>query len=399
MDGRDAGGEPGGESRGRERRRRVAAAAGLLALAVAASCIVFTGRTGDSIRFPEAAHAELMGDCDACHDGIAGHQVDSTTRRALEAKCIACHEAKRDDCAFCHSDVANAGVLPERDRALHFSHETHLERTSGDCAVCHAGAHGMQGATSGNGAGAAALAAAPTGHPGVLASAMPAHPECFSCHEMQEFYDQLDCKSCHQDLARYGLLPYESFTHSNDFVGRGHGELLRDSGSAAVCAQCHEASSCDDCHFANGGFAALRLTPAARLPEKAHLGLIHRGDYLLRHPWEARADSASCVKCHSPDYCLECHEERGLAQEAALTRTDGFQFHGPGVLFKGSPEYHGTAARRDPLSCAACHDDGSRGNCTDCHAEGAFGGNPHPPHWKSRLDKRGAAVCRLCHAK
>ncbi len=368
-------------------RRRALAFAGALALAVAASCIVFTGRTGDSIRFSEAAHAVVMSDCDACHEGIAGHQVDSTTRRSLEAKCIACHEPKRDDCAFCHSDVANAGVLPERERALTFSHETHLERTSGDCAVCHEGAHGLG---SEGAAGAAASTVLPT---------MPAHAQCFSCHEMQEFYDQLDCRSCHEDLARYGLLPYESFTHAGDFVGRGHGELLRSTGNAAVCAQCHEASSCDDCHFANGGFDALRLPPAARLPEKAHLGLIHRGDYLFRHPWEARADSASCVKCHSPGYCRDCHDERGLSQRAALTRSDGFQFHGPGVLFKGSPEYHGTAARRDPLSCAACHDDGARGNCTDCHAEGAFGGNPHPPHWKSRLDKRGAAVCRLCHVK
>lgn len=366
---------------GRAARLRTLAA--VAALALAASCIVVTGRTGDSIRFSEAAHAGLMGECDACHEGIAGHAVDSTTRRALEAKCIACHEEQRDDCSYCHSDVASAGVFPERDRALTFSHELHLERVHGDCATCHPGAHGL---------GEDAAAAHGT-------ASMPAHPECFDCHEMQEFYDRLECSNCHTDLARYGLLPYESFTHAGDFVGRGHADLVRDNGNAAVCAQCHEPSSCDECHFAQAGLDALRLTPAARLPEKAHLGLIHRGDYLFRHPWEARADPASCIKCHATSYCLDCHQERGLSERAALTRTDGFRFHGPGVLFKGSPDYHGTAARRDPVSCAACHDDGSRGNCIDCHAEGAFGGNPHPRGFKSRLDKRTAAVCRLCHAK
>lgn len=364
-----------------KRTRWAVATAGALLL-FAASCIVVTGRTGDSIRFSPAAHADLMQDCDGCHDGIAGHAVDATTRRALEAKCIACHQDRKDDCAYCHTDVANAGTFPYRDRALLFSHETHLERTHGDCEACHVNAHGTVNSLPD-----------PAGH------AMPKHAECFSCHEMQGFYDQMECRNCHQDLARYGLLPYESFTHAGDFVGRGHAQLLRSTGNVATCAQCHEQSSCDECHFADVGAGATRLTPGMRLPEKVHLGLIHRGDYLFRHPWDARSDPASCVKCHSTSYCRDCHDDRGLSAKAALTRTDGFQFHGPGVLFPGSSEFHGTAARRDPISCAACHEDGSQANCTSCHREGAFGGNPHPAGFKSRLNKRTASVCRLCHTK
>lgn len=352
----------------------------LAAALLGASCIVLTGRTGDAIRFDAAVHADVMGECDRCHEGVAGAQVDATTRRALEASCLVCHAEKKDDCAYCHTDVANAGRFPDRDRALLFSHERHLERVSGDCAACHPGAHGL------------ASVAAP-------APAMPAHAECFACHEMQEFHDQLECRNCHQDLARYGMRPYEHFSHTADFVRRGHAEILRSTGNAATCAQCHEQSSCDDCHFADAAGGPTRLTPAMRLADKPHLGLIHRGDYRFRHPWEARADPASCVKCHSPSYCRDCHDGRGISAAAALARTDGFQFHGPGVLFPGSPDYHGTAARRDPVSCAACHEDGPRANCTNCHREGAFGGNPHPPGWKSRLDKRSASVCRLCHAK
>jgi hypothetical protein len=67
------------------------------------------------------------------------------------------------------------------------------------------------------------------------------------------------------------------------------------------------------------------------------------------------------------------------------------------VLFPGSPDFHGTAARRDIVSCAACHADGTSGNCVTCHATGQFGGNPHPPGFKSRLNRTGAPVCRLCH--
>lgn len=363
-------------------RRRAALL--VAALVFAASCIVLTGRTGDSIRFDEADHSRLMHECVACHRGIDDHAVDSSTRRAMEASCLACHMEQRDNCSWCHEDVGSAGVFPDRDRSLSFSHREHLERTQGDCTGCHPGAHGVLAA------GAVATAAEP---------AMPAHDQCFSCHQMEEFYEELECGNCHEELARYGLMPYESFTHAGDFVARGHGALLRSSGNVATCAQCHEQSTCDTCHFAEAGLGALRLPPALRLTEKSHLALIHRGDYLFRHPWDARADSGSCVKCHSPDYCRDCHDQRGLSSRAALTRTDGYQYHGPGILFPGSPEFHGSAARRDPISCAACHEDGSAGNCTSCHAEGAFGGNPHPKNWKSRLDKRSAQVCRLCHTK
>jgi len=355
-------------------RRRAALLA--LAAAAGASCIVFTGRTGDSIRFPEEAHRDVLGSCDTCHEGVAGHQVDSGTRRALEAACMTCHADQRENCAWCHTDVANAGVLPEKERHLTFSHETHLLRTHGDCATCHPAAHGLE-------AGPAVAA---------RATAMPAHPECFSCHEMQGFYDQLECANCHRELARFGLAPYEAFTHSAEFVRRGHGEFMRSTENAAVCAQCHDSKFCDDCHFTSAG-----LTPPERQPSRVEREFIHRGDYEFRHPWDARADPASCLRCHGRNYCEECHDSRGISESGSLQRTDGYRFHGPGVLFPGSPDYHGTAARRDILSCAVCHADGASGNCVNCHAEGAFGGNPHPPGFKSRLDKRGAPVCRLCH--
>ena len=141
--------------------------------------------------------------------------------------------------------------------------------------------------------------------------------------------------------------------------------------------------------------------PAMRLweraPEKVTRTFIHAGDYVHTHMWDLRADPASCMRCHSQNFCSDCHDARGISEGAARGRTDGFRFHGPGVLLPGSPDYHGTAARRDILACAACHTEGTAGNCVECHRAGEFGGNPHPPGFSSQLSRTGAPVCRMCH--
>ena len=80
-------------------RRRVAAALATGVAVVLASCIVFTGRTGDSIRFPEEKHEDLFRYCSTCHEGIAGARVDAGTRRSLEAACMKCHADHKNDCA------------------------------------------------------------------------------------------------------------------------------------------------------------------------------------------------------------------------------------------------------------------------------------------------------------
>jgi hypothetical protein len=374
---------------GRARRR------GALALAMAgatalASCIVFTGRTGDSIRFPADKHHDLFKYCSTCHEGITGDKVDAGTRRSLEAACLRCHGDHEKQCEWCHADVDSAGKFPDRDRHLNFSHEAHLKRTHGSCQRCHPGAHGVD--VEGAGSVEPATPPAAPAEAVVADVAMPAHDQCFSCHQMKDFYERLECANCHQDLARYGLKPYEAFSHSGDFVRRGHGEMLQAGGSIATCEQCHQPKFCDECHFTSTG-----LAPPERFPEKVDRKFIHRGDYVFRHPWDARSDPASCTKCHSVAQCRQCHDERGVSERGALARTDGFKFHGPGVLFPGSPDFHGTAARRDIVTCAACHGEGASGNCVTCHSVGQFGGNPHPPGFRSRLDRHGAPVCRLCH--
>jgi hypothetical protein len=59
-------------------------------------------------------------------------------------------------------------------------------------------------------------------------------------------------------------------------------------------------------------------------------------------------------------------------------------------------ERHGRAARRDILTCAACHDQGPASNCIHCHAVGGPGGNPHPDGWSSGRDVQDG-MCAFCH--
>ncbi len=355
--------------------------AGLVVSTTVSSCILVRGRTGDRIRFPLEPHLHVIDDCATCHEGVAGHDVGSDTRRALEAACLACHGERKDDCSYCHSDVESAGSFPEKERNLTFSHETHLVRTKGDCAKCHPRAHSLE------------AMAGDVVHP----TALPAHRECFSCHEMQQFYDELRCANCHENLSAYGLAPYEKFTHTTDFMRKEHGEFVRAAQSARTCAQCHETRFCSQCHA-----EVPLMHPEESVPEKLSFLRIHPGDYTYRHMWDVRADSASCLRCHGQRFCNDCHETRGITQTTAMKHKGGFTFHGPGVLAPGSPDFHGSAARRDIVSCAACHRDGERGDCLECHSlrsPSFIPVSPHPPGFKSRLSRTGAPVCRLCHVR
>jgi hypothetical protein len=120
---------------------------------------------------------------------------------------------------------------------------------------------------------------------------------------------------------------------------------------------------------------------------------IHRDDFLSRHPLEARADEASCARCHGNDFCSSCHQKNGLTPGAA----NGVNPHPSGF---GLGPAHGAAARRDINSCAACHDQGAASNCVSCHRVGGVGGDPHPPSFSARHPREEIsrnAMCQTCH--
>lgn len=110
------------------------------------------------------------------------------------------------------------------------------------------------------------------------------------------------CTECHEGEVRRILKPYASFNHTADFV-KGH----RFPGAAeqALCALCHRASFCNDCHANKAA-----MTPAVRFGNRPDRELPHRGDYLTLHRIEGKVDPASCYRCHGKgnnERCRACH--------------------------------------------------------------------------------------------
>ncbi len=113
-----------------------------------------------------------------------------------------------------------------------------------------------------------------------------------------------NCSECHEDqLLNGSLKPYAAFNHSALFVKDHRFAAGRDE---RVCAVCHAASFCNDCH-AN----RIEIKPATLHGDRPDRELIHRGDFLTRHRIEGKIDPASCYKCHgraNNEKCLACHK-------------------------------------------------------------------------------------------
>jgi hypothetical protein len=181
-------------------------------------------------------------------------------------------------------------------------------------------------------------------------------------------------------------VPQTFSRHDTGWIRR-HGPAAKRVSSQ--CNQCHTESQCNDCHDLKQ-----TIPIEVRRPEAIGAGFVHRGDFLTRHPIEARSQPTACLKCHSTSSCDDCHVRRGVSGNAV----DGRNPHPIGWVGPDtdSKNFHGRAARRDVVSCAACHDRGPATNCIRCHRVGGSGGNPHPGGWTSSRSK-GAAMCRYCH--
>ena len=226
--------------------------------------------------------------------------------------------------------------------------------------------------------------------PGAPAHAKADHASCLSCHEHKETYAAGSCETCHDDLGRFAVAPVATFNHGGDFL-RTHGAQALTS--AATCAKCHDQTSCADCHAKT---VATRIE--VKFPEEVAKNYIHRGDFVTRHTIEARADSATCARCHGTTFCESCHTINNLVPK--VMTVGARSPHPPGYSLRGGAEFHGTDARNDIASCASCHDQGAASVCVQCHAVGGVGGNPHPASWLSRHDAKdipGNGMCAACH--
>ena len=320
----------------------------------------------DELRVPHARHQQAKVDCIACHETVFDAKDLSARHLPPEAKCLECHKEEKEagKCGFCHKDARLAAGWPGREATLQLSHAAHIERVKEDCSRCH-------------------TQLPEPGRP----AAPPKMAACLGCHEHKEELEQARCDRCHVDLLRYALRPVSALSHQLGFA-RSHGRLARTAADA--CAKCHDQTFCADCHAAT---VALRVE--VKYPEAVERDFIHRADFASRHPAEARADGALCRRCHGSSFCESCHAQEGLSSTAKDPRSP----HPAGYAFPGTGR-HARDARRDIATCAACHDQGARSICVDCHRVGGVGCNPHPRYFTRRHGQAELATnptCLVCH--
>jgi hypothetical protein len=327
--------------------------------------------------FPHSPHVEGDVDCKACHAAIV-----KDTRLEARVRHVALPRKNSDTCNGCHDDKDFKDkvklAVPPRTRGfeVRFSHAAHLSKPGATCTGCHQ-APPEAGQTQ----------------PSRLSMSV-----CTACHKHQADFAAGKCTPCHVDLKQYEK-PVATFQHAGDFL-RTHGGLARPT--AESCAQCHDQTFCADCH--SGTTAPARQS--VLFPEAVQRDFIHRGDYQSRHMIEAGANPASCRKCHGSAFCDSCHTQRNLTQTPGLP--GGAQFpHPPAAIWlsKASGDFHGAAARKNIVACAACHDSGASSTCVSCHRIGpggtpGSGGNPHPSSFVSKHrsdDRTKSPMCMACH--
>lgn len=310
--------------------------------------------------FPHRKHALAGVPCTRCHVGI-GHDDGRALHLPTDAMCVECHVKPHDShpCAGCHIAPTALAELTEARDHLVFDHKTHMAASNGDCVRCHVGvSEGDE-------------------------HLRPPMATCFRCHAHEAAHDARTCDACHRDLDTTGMLPQSHLAHDGDWMNT-HGTSAASSGDS--CQSCHRDSFCAECHGKT----------VAVLPATAHFAdpftpSVHRAGFTARHALEARAAPGACMTCHQPDRCVTCHLAKGVTGDGRRSP------HPPGwVGLSVGDNAHGRAARRDPSSCASCHDGAGESLCISCHKVGGIGGSPHPAGWSSRIPL-GALPCRLCH--
>jgi len=305
--------------------------------------------SGSQLQFNpnHAGHKKAGVDCLTCHEGIFDQtELGQPGAFPKEKVCLQCHKKEKDagNCGMCHLRA---------DKPATFV--TKPEKTSFEKPV-------------------------------------PPMSTCLGCHENPQHQQQFDngqCFTCHVDLTHYPLRPESFLSHKGNFT-RMHPQIARST--SAACEVCHQQTFCADCHAAR-----TRPFKAETLyPDRPDRNWIHWGDFITRHSIEARANPAACQKCHPVSFCNDCHRQQRLTPDSS----NPLNPHPAGWLTPGSPSFHGTEARKDIVSCAACHDQGAASNCVTCHRVGGPGGNPHP---SSFLSKHSASeinskpMCLSCH--
>ncbi len=245
--------------------------------------------------------------CDRCHTLPMPHseQWKSTHQsRTGEGYCLRCHNEK--ECTACHSSRKPAS----HGKAWEKNHGTAIMTGKESCFGCHREdycnrCHGLEMPHPRNWG---------TGH---KASFQKTGKTCYQCHKKEE------CFICHKNVT--------PSSHKGKTWRKDHENC---NGSESQCALCHQATgtqnACVTCH---GG-----------------IEMPHPKNYAMAHTKDSREKSPSCIKCHTREQCLKCHQAMPPSNhknewKLSLHKTD--------------------AIKRKDL-CKACH---QASECMKCHPE------------------------------
>lgn len=300
--------------------------------------------------------------CDTCHGKVDANASAKANTPPWVKTCDSCHD---DGVDLMNRSLRFSRNQADRNDRILFPHGRHLPlpQIHGQCIQCHAGVL----------------------DPEVQQVRSPPMSKCLQCH--QRDFERANCTPCHIRSELSKLLPRSFLRHDAAWLER-HGVAA--ARQTNICQSCHASTWCADCHDQNRGLLLER-----RKPDSVERQFKHVGDFLVRHPIEARSRPGTCLRCHDSQSCDSCHISRGVS----AARAGAVNPHPVGWVGRdtGSAEFHGRAARRDPLSCMACHDHGPATNCIGCHRVGGNAGNPHPRGWHSNRSTQDA-MCRYCHA-
>ncbi len=355
-----------------------------------------------TLRGGVASHADLKGDCAACHTAIweKAHMID---------RCLTCHsevdlsektfhgvmkaQGKLSGCIGCHTDhngptsaltVYDTTNFPHE--ILRFSLAKHQKQTNGAdflCSDCH----------------------------GDAISKMDLD-RCLVCHENidQQFTEShvmefgYDCLVCHDGVDRFG----KSFDHqltSYPLLGKHQ---------TVSCVTCHQGvstpadfanapQSCYDCHISadihNGSFGQNCATchaPTGWLPAqfdhtKTRFALL--GEHQEAECEECHVNNQytgtplDCYSCHKADDkhngeygqdCSSCHTPNNWEPFAVDHARFNFELTGSHANVKCTDCHTNNQYKGTPTTCFGCHstDDEHGGfygqDCSACHSTNAW---------------------------
>jgi len=235
---------------------------------------------------------------------------------------------------------------------------------------------------------------------------------CLTCHvsEAKSIVPEIEvCLECHdnemvEQVTFAGLKSHDaSWPSSHRSVANG---------SAMDCTACHQQSDCLECHGA--GFADEMGALSNGMTN------VHRSDFSVTHPIDARSNQQRCVSCHENRFCVECHDMFSSPVLALKSHRRSFsEISGEGIAHENFAdsqcqtchtdsvlprhqwtESHAREARKNLATCQACHPEGQI--CLTCHSTNrGLGIKPHPRDW-SDMDGRlyratNGRTCRQCH--